>query len=319
MNTLVAKAAPPGSTIGVVTPGSPPESRAQIQRATRWLEEHGYRVRLAAGALDRQEWHAGSPETRSRDIQDAFADPEIDAILTMRGGYGSAQLIPLLDFEAIARNPKAFIGMSDITTLHAALGRFAGLATFYGPSLTHFGSPSVPAVTSERFLQVLAGQTTGAVPADTERLNLVGLVGGRASGRIVGGCLGDLQHTIGTPWEFQLDGAIFFFEEVGRAPIQIDRALLQLEQVGKLDGVRGIVVSELAGCEWDEWTSAPHTKTLEEVLLGRLGHLGVPILYGLPLGHGQTIAMLPLGVEATVDADAMTLTVDQPAFEPASR
>jgi muramoyltetrapeptide carboxypeptidase len=275
MKTVVAKAAPPGSTIGVVTPGSPPESRAQVERAVRRLEEHGYRVKLAAGALERQEWHAGSPETRSRDLQDAFADPEIDAVLTMRGGYGSAQLIPFLDFEAIGRNPKAFIGMSDITALHTALGRFAGLATFYGPSLAHFGSPSVPALTSERFLKVLSGQTTGAVPPDSERLNLIGLVGGRASGRIVGGCLSDLQHTTGTPWEFELDGAIFFFEETGRAPIQIDRALLHLEQCGKLQGVRGIVVSELAGCEWDEWTSAPHTKTLEEVLIGRLGHLGI--------------------------------------------
>ena len=314
MGTIIGKAAPPGSTIGVVTPGSPAESRAQVQRGIRWLEEHGYRVKLAAGALERREWHAGSAVTRGRDIQDAFADPQIDAVLTMRGGYGSAQIIPLLDFEAIGRNPKAFIGMSDITALHVALGRFAGLATFYGPSLTHFGSPSVPALTGGRLLQVLSGDTTGVVPPDAERLNLIGLVAGRASGRIVGGCLSDLQHTIGTPWEFRLDGAIFFLEETGRAPVQIDRSLLHLEQIGKFDGVRGIVVSELAGCEWDEWTTAPHSKTLEEVLLGRLGHLGVPILYGLPLGHGSSIATLPLGVEATLDADAMTLTIDQPAL-----
>lgn len=162
---------------------------------------------------------------------------------------------------------------------------------------------------------MLSGDTTGPVPDDPERLNLIGLVGGRASGRIIGGCLSDLEYTIGTPWEFQLDGAIFFFEESGRAPVGIDRCLLHLEQIGKFDGVRGIVVSELAGCEWDEWTTAPHSKTLEEVLLDRLGHLGVPILYGLPLGHGPSIATLPLGVEATVDADAMTLTVDRPALE----
>lgn len=153
------------------------------------------------------------------------------------------------------------------------------------------------------------------MPDDAERLNLVGLVGGRASGRIVGGCLSDLEYTIGTPWEFQLDGALFSFEETGRAPVGIDRSLLYLEQIGKLDGVRGIVVSELSRCEWDEWTTAPHSKTLEEVLHDRLGHLGVPILFGLPLGHGATIATLPLGVEATVDADAMTLTIDQPALE----
>lgn len=141
--TVVGKAAPPGSTIGVVTPASPAELRAEVGRGVRWLEGHGYRVKLAAGALDREGWHAGSPEARARDVQDAFADPEIDAILTMRGGYGCAQIIPLLDFEAIGREPKAFIGMSDITALHAALGSLAGVATFYGPSLIHFGNPSL--------------------------------------------------------------------------------------------------------------------------------------------------------------------------------
>src|SRR5688572_15013869 len=113
------------------------------------------------GALEQDVWHAGSPEVRARDLQAAFADPEIDAIQTMRGGYGSAQVIPLLDFDAIAETPKAFVGLSDITALHAALLVRAGLATFYGPSLTTFGSPSPSPFTTERLLQVLAGETVG--------------------------------------------------------------------------------------------------------------------------------------------------------------
>jgi muramoyltetrapeptide carboxypeptidase len=130
----------------------------------------------------------------------------------------------------------------------------------------------------------------------------------------VGGCLGDFIYTIGTPWEIDLDGAIFFFEDVGLAPIRLDRALLYLDQIGKLKGVRGIVVGELAGSEWHEWQSSPRSKTPEEVLADRLGPLGVPILYGLPLGHGDTLSTLPLGVAATVDADALTLTIDEPAL-----
>jgi muramoyltetrapeptide carboxypeptidase len=90
--------------------------------------------------------------------------------------------------------------------------------------------------------------------------------------------------------------------------------LLYLAQIGKFDGVRGIVVGELAGCEWYEFTSAPRSKTLEDVLGDRLGGLGIPVLYGLPLGHGASLATLPLGVEATVDADALTLTIDEPAL-----
>lgn len=314
MSANVGRAAPPGSTIGVVAPGSQAETRAEVQRGVAWWESQGYRVKLMAGALEEDAWHAGPPEVRATDVQSAFADPEIDAIQTMRGGYGSAQVIPLLDFEAIARTPKAFIGLSDITALHAALLARAGLATFYGPSLTMVGNPSPSALTTQRLLEVLAGETTGAVPEDRDRLTVISIAGGKASGRLVGGCLVDFIYTIGTPWEPDLDGAIFFFEDVGNAPIRIDRALLHLEQSGKLAGVRGIVVGELAGCEWYDWTSSPRSKTLEEVLEGRLGGLGVPILYGLPLGHGSSLATLPLGVQATVDADALTLTIDEPAL-----
>lgn len=313
MTTLIGKAAPPGSTIGIVTPGTQSESRAPVQRGVAWWREHGYEVKLLPGALDEAAWHAGSPETRARDLQEAFADPEIDAIQTMRGGYGSAQVIPLLDLEGIAGNPKAFIGLSDITALHVAFNRL-GLVTFYGPSLTMVGSPSPPELSTRRLLRVLAGETTGEVPPDPDRLTVMSIAPGRASGRLVGGCLGDFIYTIGTPWEIDLDGAIFFFEDVGLAPIRLDRALLYLDQIGKLKGVRGILVGELAGSEWHEWQSSPRSKTPEEVLADRLGPLGVPILYGLPLGHGDTLSTLPLGVAATVDADALTLTIDEPAL-----
>jgi muramoyltetrapeptide carboxypeptidase len=314
MSALLARAAPPGSTIGIVTPGSPPEARADVERGIAWWESQGYSVKLARGALEHDDWHAGSPEVRARDLQEAFADPEIDAIQTMRGGYGSAQVIPLLDFEAIRETPKPFLGLSDITALHVALLSRAGLATFYGPSLTMVGSPSPPTFTTGRLLQVLAGETTGPVPEDRDRLTVISIAGGKASGRLVGGCLGDVIYTIGTPWEQDLDGAIFFFEECNNAPIRIDRALLYLDQIGKLKAVRGIVVGELAGCEWYDYTSAPRSKTLEHVLEDRLGSLGVPVLYGLPLGHGATQATLPLGVQATVNADALTLTIDEPAL-----
>jgi muramoyltetrapeptide carboxypeptidase len=313
MSAVLARAAPPGSTIGIVTPGSPPEARADVERGIAWWESNGYRVKLARGALEQADWHAGSPEVRARDLQEAFADPEIDAIQTMRGGYGSAQVIPLLDFDAIRESPKAFVGVSDITALHVALLSRADLATFYGPSLTMMGTASAE-FTTGRLLQMLAGGTTGPVPEDRNRLTVISIVGGKASGRLVGGCLGDFIYTIGTPWEQDLDGAIFFFEDCNNAPIRIDRALLYLDQIGKLKGVRGIVVGELAGCEWYEHTSAPRSKTLENVLEDRLGPLGVPVLYGLPLGHGATQATLPLGVEATVDADALTLTIDEPAL-----
>jgi muramoyltetrapeptide carboxypeptidase len=314
VDVVPARAAPPGSTIGIVTPGSPPETRAEVQRGIAWWESNGYKVRLARGALEQDAWHAGSVEGRARDLQEMFADAGVDAIQCMRGGYGSTQVVPLLDFAAIAATPKALIGASDITALQAALLRLAGIVTFYGPGLVSLGKPPVSPLTARRLLEVLAGDGSGPVPEDPERLTTIAITRGRASGPLVGGNLGGLVYTIGTPWEFDVDGAIFFFEDCNRAPIQLDRELLYLEQIGKLDGVRGVVVGELAGCEWHEHTSMPHSKTLEEVLADRLGGLGVPVLYGLPLGHGASLATLPLGVEATVDADAVTLTIDEPAL-----
>jgi muramoyltetrapeptide carboxypeptidase len=179
-----------------------------------------------------------------------------------------------------------------------------------------FGAPSPSTFTADRCLRVVAGETTGPVPEDRDRLTVISISGATASGRLVGGCLLDFIFTIGTAWEPDLDGAIFFFEECNSPPIRIDRALLYLEQIGKFDGVRGIVVGELAGCEWYEYTSSPRSKTLENVLEDRLGGLGVPVLHGLPLGHGASLATLPLGVEATVDADSLTLTIDEPALIP---
>ena len=314
MNASVARAAPPGSTIGIVTPGSPPETRAEVQRGIAWWESEGYRVKLMPGALEEDGWHAGSPAVRASDLQLAFADPEVDAIQTMRGGYGSTQVIPLLDFDAIAATPKLFVGLSDITALHVALLVRAGLTTFYGPSLTMLGDPSPSPFTTDRILRVLAGETQGRVPEDRSRLTVISIAGGRATGRLIGGNLGAFIDTLGTPWEPDLNGTIFFFEDSNKAPIQIDGTLLHLEQVGKLEGVRGIVVGELAGCEWYGYHSTPRSKTLENVLDDRLATLGIPVLYGLPLGHGATLATLPLGVGATVDADTLTLTIDEPAL-----
>ena len=116
----------------------------------------GYRVRLAEGALERSDYHAGSPQVRARDLMSMFADPGIHAIQCLRGGYGSAQVVPLLDFQAIARHPKPFIGFSHITALHTALLKFCGLVTFYGPSLTQAADMS--SFTAERLLKVLAAK-----------------------------------------------------------------------------------------------------------------------------------------------------------------
>jgi muramoyltetrapeptide carboxypeptidase len=169
--------------------------------------------------------------------------------------------------------------------------------------------------TRRRLLEVLGGDGTGLVPADPDDPFLRPIRGGRAGGPLVGGDLWLLLQTMGTPWEVELAGAILFFEEFDAPPWYVDGMLTQLGQAGKLAGVVGVVVGEMERCDWregrPEW---PRTKSLEQVLEEHLEPLGVPVLYKLPLGHGRHLATLPLGVTATLDADARRLSIDQPAL-----
>jgi muramoyltetrapeptide carboxypeptidase len=317
MDPILANSVQPGATIGIAAPASPYTLYSDVLRGIAWWEAQGFKVRLAQGALERTYWTAGNPQQRARDLEALFLDPQIAAVQCLRGGVGSAEIIPYLDFELLAAHPRPFIGFSDITALHCAFSRLAGLVTFYGPSLTTLGDPQVSSLTTGRMLSVLGGETTGPLPSNPQDPFLLPIAAGKASGRLVGGCLSDVMHTLGTPWEIDLNGAIFAFEEVGSSPHHIDRDLLQLTQAGKFVGLRGVAIGSLADCEWNEGGGSPfpHTKTLEEVLQDRLAVLGIPVVYGFPFGHGGEIVTLPLGVQATLDAATGSLVIDQPALK----
>ncbi len=315
---LLGAALPPGGVIGVPAPASPWENRSDVLRGVEWWESRGYRVKLAEGVWRRDAYVAGDAKARARDLEALFADPEVDVVQCLTGGYGSAQLIPNLALEVIAANPKPFIGYSDITALHVALRQATGLVTFYGPHLWTVGARETSAFTRERMLAVLSGDGTGLVPADPDDPYVRPLRGGRVTAPLVGGCLWLLAQTMGTPWEVRLDGCILFIEDFDAPPWYIDGMLTQLGHAGKLDDLAGVVVGEMAKCDWSEarpeW---PRTKSLEDVLEERLEPLGVPVLYKLPLGHGRHLATIPLGVLATLDADARTLEIVQAALGPA--
>jgi len=176
--------------------------------------------------------------------------------------------------------------------------------------------PETTDFTRDRWTAVLGGATTGAVPASPDDGYVRAIRGGRASAPLVGGCLWLLMQTMGTPWEIELEGCILFFEDVDLPTWHLDGFLVQLLHAGKLDSVAGVVVGEMAKCDWPHHGSNDfaRTKSVEDVLEDRLEPLGIPVLYGLPLGHGKHQAALPLGVTATLDADARALTIDEPAL-----
>lgn len=315
--TLFAKALPEGGTIGVSAPASPQDSRSEVLRGVEWWESKGYKVKLSEGIYERDDFVAGDARSRAADLNALFADPEVDVVQTFQGGYGSAQTLPHLDFELIAANPKPFVGYSDITSLHTALLRQAGLATIYGNGLAGVGDPETTAFTRDRLLAVLRGSADPEVPRDPDDPYVRAIRGGKVTAPLVGGCLWLLMQSLGTPWEFDVDGAIFFFEDVKAPPYYIDGFLTQLRHAGKLDKIAGVVVGELKDCDWGDQREASdwaRSRSVEDVLEENLEPLGVPVLYKLPLGHGKHLAALPLGVRYTLDADRRTLTLEDKPF-----
>jgi muramoyltetrapeptide carboxypeptidase len=317
---MKAKPLRAGGTIGVPSPSSPYEERSEIDRAVRWWESHGYRVKLGSGVYERDDYVAGDPQTRARDITTLFADPEVDAVQCQRGGYGASQVVPLLDYEVIAENPKPFVGYSDITALHVAIRQRTGLVTFYGPGLASMGHPKRADWSKDRLQAALTStEALGEVPPRPDDPYVGAIGSGRATAPLVGGCLWLLRETLATPWEVDLDGVILFFEDVHCPPWHVDGILTQLRNAGKLDGVVGVVIGEMHDCdptkEKDPWL---RSRSMEDVFEEQLAPLGIPIIFNLPLGHGEHLATIPLGVTATVDANARTLTIDEPALEQAA-
>jgi muramoyltetrapeptide carboxypeptidase len=313
--SLFAKPLPEGGCIGVAATSSPYFNRSEILRGVEWWEDQGYRVKLGPSVWERDDYMAGSPEVRAGDLNDLFADPEVDVVQSLQGGFGAMELLPLIDYDVVAANPKPFCGYSDVTALHTALLQRAGLATFYSNGLMGMGWEKTPQFNKDRLLKVLSGETTGEIPKDPDDPYSRTVVGGKVTAPLVGGNLSLLIRSLGTPFEFDVDGCIFFFENVHTRPWELDGDLIQLRLAGKLDDVAGVVVGDMEESDWSEHRPEwPRTKSLEDVLEKHLEPLGVPVLYKLPLGHGKHLATLPLGVTATLDADTRTLAIDQPAL-----
>jgi muramoyltetrapeptide carboxypeptidase len=308
----------PGGTIGVPAPSGPWDERSEVDRGVRWWESQGYRVKLAPGIWDRDDYVAGDPKSRARDLLAMFEDPEVDALQVFAGGYGCAEVAPLLDLDVIGSNPKPFVGYSDITVLHVAIRQATGLVTFYGPGLGGVASPRAKDFTRDRLLRALTEPTpVGEIPARPDD-PFVGAIGsGRATAPLIGGCLWLLADSLATPWEVETEGSILFFEDLHTPPWQVDSELTHLRNAGKLDGLAGVVIGEMFQCEENRFPDPLlRSRSMEDVFERHFEPMGIPVLFNLPLGHGKHLATIPLGVTATVDADARALTIDEPALEP---
>ena len=218
--TLFGRPLPDGGTIGVAAPASPYESRSDVLRGVEWWESQGYRVKLAEHVLARDDYVAGDERDRAADLTALFADPEVDVVQCLQGGYGSAQTIPHLDFDVIAENPKPLLGFSDITALHVAIRQRTGLATFYANGLLGVGDKETHRVLQAAPARRPPRRRRRRGPAGPGRPFVRTIRGGRVTAPLAGGCLWLLLQTMGTPWEVDLDEAIFFFEDYYLPPYE---------------------------------------------------------------------------------------------------
>lgn len=288
-----------GDLIGVVAPAGAVKAD-DLNAGTKRLEELGFRILLGRSVHRRVRYLAGQDRDRAADLIDMFANPEVRAVVAARGGYGTSRVIPLLDFDAIARTPKIFVGSSDVTLLLHAIRTRCGFVTFHGPMVSpNFGKYSSPA-TSESFVRIL-GATRAPGPFDVHGVKA--LKSGNAEGVLTGGCLSLVCQTIGTSYEVQTDGAILFLEDINEPPYRIDRMLTYLRQLGKFDHVRAVIFGLMPDCH-----PSPHESyTLEDVVRDVLGDLSCPILLDFPSGHGGTNLTLPFGVNAAVEGTTVSL------------
>lgn len=300
-----------GDTIGVVSPASPSQKRSEVFRAAETLEQMGYKVVIGKNVNKSKGFVAANEEERAADINEMFRRDDVDAVFVTQGGYGSAQIINRLNYDVIKSNPKIFTGFSDITSLHMAINKFSGVTTFHGPGMARFNSQELTDYTKEYFFKAIADvEPIGVIRKANEKEWLHRITGGVAQAPIIGGNLSLLCATLGTPYEVDTKGKLLFFEEVETEPWLIDHSLSHLRNAGKLEGVAGIMVGDCYGCEPNKHEPGFYCDTdLEDVLEYYLKNLGVPVLYGLPLGHTDDIATLPLGVMAKLDADAKEFTI----------
>ena len=301
----------PGDRVGLVNPATAAFRTMPIEILTESLEALGLEVVKGPSYFDRRGYFAGADEDRAADINSFFANPDIKGLVA-RGGWGSARVLPHLDYAAIARHPKVLLGYSDVTALLLAIHSRTGLVTFHGPSpRTRFSADHLRRVLFDG--ETLSMSNPREIPSDqtvqTEG-RIQTITPGKARGPLLGGNLTVLTAIVGSQYLPDWRGSILFLEDVNEAVYRIDRMLTQLSLAGILDQIAGFVFGHCTDCP-------PGTDygslTLEEVLRDHIAPLGVPAWSGAMFGHIDRQFTLPLGIGAEIDANGGTIRLLEPA------
>lgn len=311
MQPILPRRLQAGMNIGVVAPSSNAWENRDVEYALDVVRSLGFNAIPGAHLFKRHGYLAGSDLERAADLNQMFANPDIQGIFCIRGGYGASRILPMLDYDTIKANPKVLLGYSDITALHLAIHTLTGLITFHGP----IAGQQFTAYTYKEFRRILmqaehptplaAPPEFPEAPGQAERHNrLTTFVPGRATGPLIGGNLSLVTSLMGTPYQPDFRGKILFLEDVSEPPYSVDRMLTQLWLAGVFEQVSGVVFGKFT----DYRADAP-SLSMEEVIAQRCADLSIPVIRGLMIGHVDDQSVIPVGASAELNADAGTLTL----------
>lgn len=305
----------PGDTIGLVAPAGAIDGQEAVDEMIATITAMGFRAKPGRHVTALHGYLAGTDAERADDFNAMFADDEVRALFAVRGGWGSARILPLLDWRAIRSRPKLLVGFSDITALHLAFAARAGYPTLHAPnagsswreiSWNNFWALAVQGATPT----LRNPETPGGDLLANPRWTTTTIRPGVARGRLLGGNLAVLAALVGTPWLPDFDGAILFLEDVNEAEYRVDRMLTQLGQAGILKRVAGIVFGQCTRCATEDADYAGFT--LPQVLTQHIAPLGIPAFHGANIGHVANQLSLPSGTSVEIDAEAGSIRILEP-------
>ena len=299
------------ATIGIVSPASCPPDEEIYRQGIRYLKDLGYNIIQSDHILDKRGYLAGEDVDRANDLNKMFRDPGIDVIICSRGGYGTPRIIDQIDFEAIQKNPKIFIGYSDITSLHLAIWQKTGVVTFSGSMVAVEMGKGIDQFTENFFWKTLTSIEPIGILSNPDNVPIKVFNHGKSEGRLLGGCLSLINVLLGTPYCPEYKDAILFIEDIDEEPYRVDRYLAQLKLAGILNQVSGIIVGQFIDCEPKD----PEKPSLEldEIFQDYFGPLNIPIITNFAYGHGQIKHIIPIGVHAILDTDQGGLMITESA------
>ncbi len=283
-----------------LAPLAGPHQEEDFNKGADILRDCGFRVKTLTPTASLP-FLAGSDEERLAIFLNLWKDPEVHAIMAIRGGYGTLRLLTDLDYTFFKENPKTLIGFSDISGLLNVITDQTGLVTFHGPNLTTLAKSDKKSI--ESFVDTL----TRPVPRPIKPSSLEIIRAGHAEGILAGGNLTTLVHLVGTSYQPHLQDRILFLEDVGEAPYRIDRLLTQLSLTGSLNNIKGLILGEFKGCGDQE--------TIWQRVSELLRNDSIPIWAGFPVGHGQDNFCLPIGSQVAMDSNTGTLVWSTPCHE----